>query len=410
MIAVLLLTMAGWAAARRLQPDATGVFLAALAFLIGCGVGALTLLILPWNRWLFVLIWTAAAMPPLLRIRLKREKSGVIAAPLQTILLIPAALHVAAGLRPLLWDWSEWLIQRRDFFFIWGYKARLFFVENGIPWSFLRSLPNDFSHPDYPLLVPLLFDVPAVLFRSFDPRAFAVLTTALGLALLLIVHRCLLDDFTPRQAILGALALSGSAFLPFFGFAEGPLVAFAASAALLIRRALRGSSETLAAATVLLGLAAMTKNEGIAFFAAVCIASPRLMRRIWPAGAAIAVWLVARALLHLPTDVFSGEFLSRIADNVAMFPRAFATVPSHQPVVVIASLVALALAPAANFRRERFILTVVVVQVGFYLAAYAVTPHDVAGHVNGSWERISSHVTLLIGFTGITSIYESLRR
>jgi hypothetical protein len=320
------------------------------------------------------------------------------------------ALHLAAGSRRLLWDWNEWLIQRRDYFFIWGYKARLFFDADGIPWRFLRSLPNDFSHPDYPLLVPLLMDVPAVLFGSFDPRAFVVITTALGAALLLVAHRCLLDEFTPRQAIWGTLALSGSALLPSFGFAEGPLVAFAASAALLIRRALRGHSETVAAATLLLALAAMTKNEGIAFFVAVCIAAPRMVRRIWPAGAAIAIWLGARALLQLPTDVFTGQFLARIADNVAMFPRAFANVPSHQPLVAIASLAAIALAPAANLKRERFILTVVAVQVAFYLAAYAVTPHDVAGHVNGSWERISSHVTLLIGFAGITSTYESLRR
>jgi hypothetical protein len=39
-----------------------------------------------------------------------------------------------------------------------------------------------------------------------------------------------------------------------------------------------------------------------------------------------------------------------------------------------------------------------------------MTPYDVHGHVNGSWERISSHVTMLIAFAGLTSIRESLRR
>jgi hypothetical protein len=93
-----------------------------------------------------------------------------------------------------------------------------------------------------------------------------------------------------------------------------------------------------------------------------------------------------------------------------MLPGAFANVPVYQPWVWIAALVAIALAPAANLRRERFLLTVVAVQLCFYLGAYAMTPHDVFGHINGSWERISSHVTLLIAYVGLTSVGESLRR
>jgi len=124
----------------------------------------------------------------------------------------------------------------------------------------------------------------------------------------------------------------------------------------------------------------------------------------------IGVWLIIRAALHLPTDVFVGPLLPRIAHNVLMLPRAFANVPVYQPWVWIAALVAIALAPAANLRRERFLLTVVAVQLCFYLGAYAMTPHDVFGHINGSWERISSHVTILLAFVGLTSVGESLRR
>jgi hypothetical protein len=313
-------------------------------------------------------------------------------------------IHAIYAMRPGLWDWTDWLITRRDYFFIWGFKARLFFLEHGVPWSFLRTLPNDFSHPDYPLLVPLLFDVPAVLTSRFDPRFFALIDTILG------AYRCLRDEFTPTEAALGTLALSGSALLPWVGFADGPLVAFAGSAALLIRRYLRGHATTLGVAVTLLAFAAMTKNEGMAFFAAVCIAAPSLIRKVWPAAAVIGVWLILRAALHLPTDVFVGPLLPRIAHNVLMLPRAFANVPVYQPWVWIAALVAIALAPAANVRRERFLLTIVAVQLCFYLGAYAMTPHDVFGHINGSWERISSHVTILMAFVGLTSVGESLRR
>jgi hypothetical protein len=396
------------------------MFRAALITLLGAGAAAavlflLDLLRIPWNAWTLAagliaaasLLWTWLKQTP------RTAGPGPRTTTATAINCVTAVLvlaHAIAGMRPGLWDWTDWLITRRDYFFIWGYKARLFFVEHGIPWSFLRTLPNDFSHPDYPVLVPLLFDVPAVLTSSFDPRVFAWIDAALGGALLVVAYRCLRDELTPTESALGTLALSGSALLPWFGFADGPLLAFAASAALLIRRALRGHTVSLGVAVALLSLAAMTKNEGIAFFVAVCIAAPNLIRKLWPAGVVIGGWLVARAAMHLPTDVFVGPLLPRIAHNVAMFPSAFANVPVYQPIVWIVALVAIALAPAANLRRERFLLTVAAVQLCFYLGAYAMTPYDVRGHVNGSWERISGHVTMLIAFAGLTSIRESLRR
>jgi hypothetical protein len=383
------------------------------ATLLMAGAAAGLLLFLPWTSWVIALglmavagiVW--ACLQPRTAIR---EPRAAMAIAINCVTGTLVVLHAIYAMRPGLWDWTDWLITRRDYFFIWGFKAHLFFLEHGIPWSFLRTLPNDFSHPDYPLLVPLLFDVPVVLTSRFDPRFFAMIDTILGGALLVIAYRCLRDECAPNEAALGTLALSGSALLPWVGFADGPLVAFAGAAALLVRRYLRGHATTLGVAVALLSFAAMTKNEGMAFFVAVCIAAPPLIRKLWPAAAVIAVWLVARAALQLPTDVFAGPLLPRIAHNSSMLPRAFANVPVYQPMVWIAALVAIALAPAANLRRERFVLTVVALQLCFYLGAYAMTPHDVFGHVNGSWERISSHVTILIAFVGLTSIGESLRR
>ena len=57
----------------------------------------------------------------------------------------------------------------------------------------------------------------------------------------------------------------------------------------------------------------------------------------------MSVWLITRAALHLPTDVFVGPLLPRIAHNVLMLPRAFANVPVYQPWVWIAALVAMLL-------------------------------------------------------------------
>ena len=87
-----------------------------------------------------------------------------------------------------------------------------------------------------------------------------------------------------------------------------------------------------------------------------------------------------------------------------------ANIGAYQPIVWVAALGALALAPRENVRREWFLLTIVGLQLAFYLAAYAVTPLDVVGHVNGSWDRISSHVTMLVAFAGVTSAGAALNR
>lgn len=311
--------------------------------------------------------------------------------PIHLVTALLVVRNAWEGMRPDLWEWSHWLIGRRDFFFIWGYKARL--VEHSFGLSFLAALPNDFSHPDYPLLVPLLFTI-------LHP---AILNALLGGGLLVVVHRALRRDFDPLFAALGTLALAGAALTPWPGFADGPLIAFAAGAALLFR------DDTALVAAALLSLATLTKNEGIAFVAAFAVAMAIHQRKhlpyLLPPAICIAIWMSLRLAYGLKTDLFAGDPLARIAHNAPQFLHAFAVVPTHQPILWVVALLALAFGP----RRERFLLTIAAIQLVFYAAAYLVTPLDLAGHVNGSWERISSHVTMLIAFAGVVSIGDRLK-
>jgi hypothetical protein len=124
----------------------------------------------------------------------------------------------------------------------------------------------------------------------------------------------------------------------------------------------------------------------------------------------IAAWLVVRSSLGLHSDLFAPGLLSRVGHNLALFPKAFSNIAAYQPLAWIGALIAIMLAPGEHVRRERFLIILALLQLSFYLAAYAVTPLDVVGHVNGSWDRVSSHVTMLLAFAGVTSIGETLRR
>jgi hypothetical protein len=396
---VALFATAGLGATHFLDREARGPLLMAESVLVGGGIVAGTMAI-HWSLLLPFIVWSATGVTSL---RVRPTVSGAVAAALQAGAL---AWHALFATQAGLYDWNEWLIGRRDYFFIWGYKARLIFEAHGIPWSFLGTLPNDFSHRDYPLLVPLQFAVPSILARSWQPQAIGIIDTALAGAAITIAYYCLREEMSPWLAVASSLAIAGCALLPWPGFADGPLVAYAASAALMLRTR---RAESLAA--VLLSLAAMTKNEGIAFIVATAIAllwiDWRRLRVLLAPGLVILLWLTVR--WNLPTDLFAPGFLARVAHNLPLFPKAFANIGTSQPVVWIVTLIALLLATRENLRRERFLLTLVALQLSFYLGAYAVTPLDLVGHVNGSWDRISSHVTMLVAFAGITCIANAMR-
>lgn len=393
-VTVVLFAAAGLGVARHLDREARGMLLVAEAVLVGGGVAA-GAMALHWSLAIPFIFWSAFTKPPLF---VRPTRSGAFAVLVQLPLLV---WHAVFATRPALYDWTEWLISRRDYFFIWGYKARLIFAAGHIPWTFLGSLPNDFSHSDYPLLVPLQFAVPSMLARAWQPDAIGIVDTALAAAALVIAYHCLPE----KVATLGTLALAGCALLPWPGFAEGPLVAYSASGILLLR-----SRRADALAGVLLALAAMTKNEGMAFVAATAVALAITDRKRWrllvTPALVIAAWLMVRWNLH--TDLFTPGLFARIGHNLPLFPKAFLNIGTSQPLVWIAAMGGLALAPRENFRRERFLLLIVGLQLAFYFAAYAVTPLDLVGHVNGSWDRISSHVTMLVAFAGLTSISGAL--
>ena len=77
---------------------------------------------------------------------------------------------------------------------------------------FLAALPNDFSHPDYPLLVPLNFDYAALLGGGWSDRWLGLLFVAWGAALTLIARSLAARETTPFFAALLTLTVAPIAF------------------------------------------------------------------------------------------------------------------------------------------------------------------------------------------------------
>jgi len=350
--------------------------------LLGIAICATTLTLLPWSRWIVIAAILLIAAIAWKRIVLPRPRYDA---------LIVLALLLGYAIYAMLAPPPEY-----DYLTNWGFKAKAFFEVRGIDWRLLgRSIDRN-VHPDYPLLLPLTYDFIAVLRNSWNDAHLGIVHVAFAAALLLVIHETAWEDTRSRiAAIFIAIALIPFAATPWIGLAEGPFIAYATAALLLIRRG------DLTLGAILLGLAASTKNEGLTLVAAAaiglfCAGRRRDIVRLLPAIVIPLPWLIARSLHHLPTDIAASGVIARVVEH-ALHPAplfaALSSVSLGKPLYWIALAVGIAIASRALVMRERFILVALVVQFACYLGAYLATPFDVAWHVTWSWERLVAHLT-----------------
>jgi hypothetical protein len=402
LIAMALATAIGFALAVRLDRDGP---LRGESVLLGFGACAallfvLSLLHIAWNRWWLIGLGVAAAVSLVWRPALSRPVPARGPAPTLVVLstLIPLVGYALFATAGPLWEF--------DYLSDWGLKARVFWMARGIDWQFLEQAMYRATHPDYPLLLPLSFDVLALIRGAWNDQALGLLNVAFAAALLMIVYRVALDETSSAvAAALVTFAMFPLAAVPWIGIGEGPFVAYATAGLLLMRR-----NVTIAA--VMLGLAASTKNEGLALIVAAAIALIICRRakdiiRLWPAAAIAAPWLIVRALHRLPTDIAAGSVLSRIADHLA-HPGPLIDALEHasvgKPLMWIGLLLGALLVGRELLRRESFVLLALAIQFVFYLGAYVATPHDIAWHVRWSWDRLVWHLTPALAAVILTSL------
>jgi hypothetical protein len=393
------MTVIGIPIALAVDRDARGPLLIGLAFLYGSGWIFLDLLIVP--HWTVVVVTIVALLPScLVALSFKRQPGHPETRQLRFHWLdIPTLVSIAGfgffATGAALWEW--------DFWAIWGMKARVFLEHGGIDWRFLESRWNTYVHPDYPLLVPFNFDFVALLNGGWSDRWLGLLSLAWAVALLLIVRDLAARETGPVAAALVTLTVTGLAASRYPGLAEGPLIALGAAGVLFVRRAILFDDSTAwRHGALLLGLAANTKNEGLALLVSVAIALVVVRRRdvlrLWPSALLAAPWLILRAMHVLPTDIVGNSATSRV---LARLPHAgeilmFLARRLYEPWFWIALLAGLIIVPGTIVFRERFVLIVTAIQLAFYIASYFATPHEVAWHVLTSWSRLTDQIAIPI--------------
>jgi hypothetical protein len=412
LIAILTLVVIGLPAVLAIDRRARGASLVGLAFLYGNGIVFFVLLALSviGIGWTLVSVAVAAVVVfvALSVLAGRRAGGGPAGGPpaLHFVDLLTLFVLVGYGFYATLAPLWEW-----DFWAIWGLKARVFFERGGIDWRFLESHWNVFNHVDYPLLVPFNFDFVALLNGGWSDRWLGLLFVAWAAALLLIIRDLAADDLPRLFAALVTLAVATLAVSRYVGLAEGPVIAFGAGALLFLRRALLHDDDAAwTHGAILLGLAANTKNEGIALAIAVVIAllilRPRAVIRLWPAAVIAAPWLLLRATHVLPTDIVGGSVLVRVMGRAPYLVQIaqFLWQNLYERWFWVAVVAGIAVAHAAARKREAFVLIVTAIQLGFYVGSYLATPHDARWHILTSWPRLSMQIALPITFATLVML------
>ncbi|HEY6931305.1 MAG TPA: hypothetical protein VJA66_16660 [Thermoanaerobaculia bacterium] len=233
-------------------------------------------------------------------------------------ILLAVALYTLRALTEPMWS--------NDFLAIWGLKGRGLFFARGIPAT-LRLPQYGFSHPEYPLGLPLLYAGLASIVGTWDDQALALLFPCVQGATALALYGWLRRRGAERTLALAAAALLSLLAPLYSAFATGMAEVPFAFAGLLFATALSDALDrTDAGATNRLCLAsflcAAVKNEGL-FLAvagaviAVVSGSPR--RRRAAAGAILPAAGVAAAqrlvVGNVPLRDFDFSLLSvRIAE------------------------------------------------------------------------------------------------
>ncbi len=410
-----------------------GATLAGASFLLGAGAAGLHLFVLsvmhvPWTRTSVVL-----SMIPLFAIALivvsrrapvilSREdgegppSDGAGSVPATRSFAVSAAQGDRASALPDLLTiafvvayaifalWAppyEW-----DFYGIWGLKARWFFEMRGMDWA---TVPH-VGKADYPVLMPLLFDFVAVVTKSWNDRAFGWIYVCLCASVLAIARGMFGEEV--KHPALATLAIAFPTLNLWIGLAEAGVMAFGCAGLLFIRR----GSITLGA--VLLGLAAWSKNEGLALMAVSAIAlfiatrSLRRVIRLWPAIAIIAPWMITRSVLKLSTDFMEGSTTQRVFErlgNPSEVVKAFVNAPPDQPWFWLAVLLAVLLFIRDAIRREAFLLVAVALQLGLMFAQALATTWDFAAHVSLTLNRLPHQIAPAAGFLAAVVLMRARR-
>jgi hypothetical protein len=304
-----------------------------------------------------------------------------------------------------------------DAYAIWNQRAR-FLYRGGATWREAFPHLEEWSHPDYPLLVPANVArcwAYAGAETTLTPQLLAV---AFGAAVTGLLASGVALLRTPSQGFLAGIVLLATpqfVELTTAQYADGPLAFYVLAGVLLFEaydRLERKPARLPLLAGLVIGMAAWTKNEGQLFLVATLAARGSAALRggvPWPIrskellslAVGLAPFLGCLAVFKLsiapPNDLVAGQSLTATWQRLTTLgrygtvgrefggavPRLFAGAAAVLPVYALL----LGLNPRRP-RPGRHTAVVLGAMLAGYTLIYLTTPHDLTWHVVSSADRL----------------------
>ena len=284
-----------------------------------------------------------------------------------------------------------------DFLAIWGLKGKTIYFTGAVPERLFRNPATAWSHPEYPLFLPLLTAAFSAATGGWNDEALGLIDIATQIATALVVAGyCRRRAHPVAGAVTAALVALWYPLYRAFGtgLAEIP---FALSLVLLATAAADGAVARGALAAF---LCCATKQEGTIF--SLLLAAALVLRRGRPPSArraalAIAIAAVGHfALLRLARgELHDRDFTWSILSNapelfarLGRLARALAGAWGPGELLGLAALVGVLLLTRRS--RENFLLLPLAGQIVVYLGACALSAWDPVWQLRSAFFRIAA--------------------
>lgn len=315
--------------------------------------------------------------------------------------------------------WDAWAI--------WFLKAKVFFIERSVHAGFLTDPSFGYSHPDYPLMIPLAVSwIYTVIGGADDSIARLIYPLQYG-ALLALFHHFVkavagsrtallftgLLSLTPVMVIHGAglaVKVGGLYTGDYVGYADLALSAyFMASGAFIYLFLREGKAAQFLCAAVFLAIGAWTKNEGLTFAViGLCLLGAgglRAGRKGWYLiAASIGIfalfagpWAVYKAGLLIGSEyagragqAASVDGLARLAVIIRHLARNLFVLTGLFSFTWWLWAAGVVLNIRGQMQRPLLFLNVLALsQLSVYIFVYMITPADLEWHLQTSLDRLS---------------------
>lgn len=349
------------------------------------------------------------------------ERPGPLAIIFEIVILSQAAYALIYSLLLPARGWDAW--------HIWLLKARVFFVDKGVPTEFLLDPALKYAHPDYPLLMPLsaawvytaLGGVAEVAAKTLWPLQFASMLfifhyaarkasgarTAVVFTALLSLTPIILAHAAGLLGSLGPLPAGNYA-----GYADMALSIYLMSAgAFLYIYASEGGGYAVTLSAASFALAAWTKNEGLpaALFGLLLIFWCAFGRKGWVTKTvgSIAIvslftapWFLYKSYYGIGSEYTGNLSPALIAENIGRLKPVIGSLLSYLFTEISlynfawwGYMVSLVLNWRGFLKRPILVLNLMIFfQTALYVFVYVITPADVKWQLSTSLDRVVLHM------------------